>query len=188
MEKSKLYTRTGDKGITSLVGGERIKKNSIRIEAYGTVDEFSSQLGVLISTGNIPEEINNQLIIIQHKLFNIGGYLATNSSDSEEPTPAWGLSEKDCRQIETWIDELDHNTPKANAFVLPGGCIQAAYAHVARTVCRRTERRIIDLAETAPVDWNVITYFNRLSDYLFILARHLNNKTGVSDIFWNKDI
>lgn len=188
MEKSKLYTRTGDKGTTSLVGGERIKKNSIRIEAYGTVDEFSSHLGVLLSCDNISEKVHNQLIIIQHKLFNIGGYLATNSSQDSEPVPAWGLSEEDCKLIESWIDELDSNTPKANAFVLPGGSMAASYAHVARTVCRRTERRILDLAETAPVDHNVITYFNRLSDYLFILARHLNNKAGVADILWNKDI
>lgn len=188
MGKSKLYTRTGDKGTTSLVGGERVKKNSVRIEAYGTVDEFSSHLGVLIADDSIPQDINNQLVVIQHKLFNIGGYLATNSSKPDEVSVAWGLNENDCCNIEKWIDQIDASTPKANAFVLPGGCRAAAYTHIARTVCRRTERRILDLAETAPVDNNVITYFNRLSDYLFILARHLNHRSGISDLFWNKDI
>lgn len=188
MEKSKLYTRTGDKGTTSLVGGQRVKKNSIRIEAYGTVDEFSSHLGVLLAHTSSFEVIHNQLIYIQHKLFNIGGYLATDAPQGSEPKPAWGLTDEDCRRVEKWIDELDSKTPKANAFVLPGGVEASAQAHVARTVCRRTERRILDLAETAPVDNNVITFFNRLSDYLFILARHLNHLAGVSELTWDKDI
>lgn len=187
MEKSKLYTRTGDKGTTSLVGGERVKKNSIRIEAYGTVDEFSSHIGVLLSYISMKSEIYEQLVYIQHKLFNIGAYLATDTPHNSEPKPVFGLNEKDCQRIEKWIDEFDDKTPKVNAFILPGGSVIAAHTHVARTVCRRTERRILDLADVAPIDDIVVTFINRLSDYLFILARHINHLADVPELTWDKN-
>lgn len=187
MAKSNVYTRTGDQGTTSLVGGQRVKKNCIRIEAYGTVDEFSASLGVVLASPTVTEDIRQQLLIIQNKLFNIGGYLASESNPAEQQK-AWGLTEDDTQQIESWCDTLDESTPKIRAFVLPGGSMSASHAHVARTICRRTERRILDLSETTYVDHVVMTYFNRLSDYLFLLARHFNHIEGIDEIIWNKDI
>ncbi len=186
MAKSNVYTRTGDAGTTSLVGGERVKKNSIRLESYGTVDEFSSQLGIIMAmTDNIV--IKSHLTKIQNKLFNVGGYLATQAAEGESPK-AWGLSDNDVAEVENWIDTLDEQTPKIRAFVLPGGCLESAQTHVARTVCRRAERRILDLCEQSYVDPTLIGYINRLSDYLFVLARYFNHSKGVSEIIWNKDI
>lgn len=212
MSKSNLYTRTGDQGTTSLVGGTRVKKNCIRLESYGTLDEFSSLLGVILSNPECPEEIRGQLRIIQNMLFNLGGYLACESVpvasvfkisasasggcngesiSSEESTTisgqkVWGLKEEDLRQLEGWIDALDEQTPKIKAFVLPGGCPLNAEAHVARTVCRRAERLILTLAEKEYVDPLLLSYINRLSDYLFILARYFNFISGVEEITWHK--
>lgn len=186
MAKSNVYTRTGDTGTTTLVGGERVKKNCIRIEAYGTIDEFSAQLG--LAEALIEDSVISQhLRIVQNKLFNIGGYLATDVAPDTQP-PAWGLSAEDIANVESWIDCLDEQTPKIKAFVLPGGAHNAAAAHVARTVCRRAERRILDLSETSYVDPLLIKYINRLSDYLFILSRYLNFKQGISEIVWDKNL
>lgn len=186
MEKSPLYTRTGDKGYTALVGGERVKKDSVRLDAYGTLDEFSSFLGVVESHPNCPAEDRKVLLTIQNKLFNIGCYLATASTE-EAPATLYGLTVDDIAVIENRIDVLDSETPKMRAFVLPGGSPLAAHTHVARTVCRRAERRIYALADTAPVDELLLRYINRLSDLLFIMARHFNHNEGVAEITWNKD-
>ncbi len=186
MTKSRLYTGTGDAGTTSLVGGTRVKKNSVRLEAYGTLDEFSSLLGCVLSDQKCNEETKGQLLSVQNMLFNLGGYLASEVPDGETPA-AWGLTEKHIARLEGWIDALDEQTPKVNAFVLPGGCMLAAKTHVARTVCRRAERRILDLAEESYVDPNLLRYLNRLSDYLFILARYFNFLSDVADITWHKE-
>lgn len=186
MEKSRLYTGTGDAGTTSLVGGQRVGKDSIRLEAYGTLDEFSSFLGCVLSDANCNNEIKGQLLKIQNMLFNLGGYLASEVPDGQTP-PAWGLTEDNIRQLEGWIDALDEQTPKVNAFVLPGGSMLAAKTHVCRTVCRRAERRIITLSRETFVDPNLLKYLNRLSDYLFILARYFNFMAGISEIVWHKD-
>ena len=185
MAKSNLYTRTGDSGTTSLVGGERVKKNDIRLEAYGTLDEFSSFLGCVLSDPDCPEEVKGQLLYVQDMLFNFGGYLASAVPEGEHP-PVWGLTEDDIPKLEGWIDALDEQTPKMNAFVLPGGCMLAAKTHVARSVCRRAERRIFSLADSEYVDPALIRYINRLSDYLFILARYFNFMKGVEVITWHK--
>lgn len=187
MTKSNLYTRTGDSGTTSLVGGVRVKKNSIRLEAYGTLDEFSSFLGCVLSHPDCPENVKSNLLTVQSTLFNIGSYLATKVEPGQTPAP-WGLDDEDVAEIEQWTDTLDADTPRIKAFVLPGGCMIAAHAHVARTVCRRAERRIIDLAESEYVDPIVTRYINRLSDFLFILARNLNAKAGIEEIVWRKRI
>ena len=232
MPKSTLYTRTGDNGTTSLVGGSRVKKNCSRLEAYGTLDEFSAHLGVVLSDKDCPEHIRQQLRAIQNMLFNLGGYLACESAPitSNQPLPttepgisnqpgstadpgisnldttpgaggskpvatpegdlyqkAWGLTDEKMKQLENWIDTLDEQTPKINAFVLPGGTTLSAQTHVARTVCRRAERRILALAEEAYVDPGLICYINRLSDYLFILARYFNFLAGIPEITWHKD-
>lgn len=182
MEKSRLYTRGGDDGSTSLVGGERAPKNSLRLDAYGTVDEFSSFLGVVGAMPDMPDHISSQIEDIQNRLFDVGGYLASRPGGTGLP-PVACLGE--CiESLEHWIDELDNATPKLHSFVLPGGSMAAAHAHVARTVCRRAERRIFALAEVEEVDPGVCRYFNRLSDYLFILARYLNHLAGVKEITW----
>ena len=191
MPKSNLYTGTGDHGTTSLVGGTRIKKNCIRLESYGTIDEFSSQLGMILSNPDCPEEVRGQLRSIQNMLFDLGGYLACESVSAEEGAsgkgaPVWGPKESDIKCLEGWIDALDEQTPKINAFVLPGGCPLNAQAHVARTVCRRAERLILELAEKEYVDPLLLRYINRLSDYLFILARYFNFISGVEEITWHK--
>lgn len=184
--KSNLYTGGGDSGMTSLVGGQRVPKNSPRLEAYGTVDEFSSFLGVVLSDPVCPPEIRVTLLGVQNMLFNLGGYLATRPEAGTEPA-AWGLTSDHIARLEKDIDTLDAATPKIRAFVLPGGTPLAAHTHVARTVCRRAERRILDLATDEYVDPLLLKYFNRLSDYLFILARYLNHKGGVAEIIWQKD-
>lgn len=191
MPKSNLYTRTGDQGTTSLVGGTRVKKNCLRLETYGTLDEFSSLLGVILSNPQCPDEVKGQLREVQNMLFNLGGYLACESVPVDEASSGmqpkvWGLKEEDITRLEGWIDALDEQTPKINAFVLPGGCPLSAEAHVARTVCRRAERLIISLSETEYVDPLLLSYINRLSDYLFILARYFNFMAGVDEITWHK--
>lgn len=186
MAKSNLYTGTGDNGTTSLIGGARIKKNSPRLEAYGTVDEFSSFLGIILSDALCPDDVKKQLVSIQNMLFNIGCYLAAENPAETTPDKC-GLTPAHVETLEKWIDSLDEQTPKVNAFVLPGGCMLAAKTHVARTVCRRAERRILDVADEEYIDPLVIKYFNRMSDYLFILARHFNFTKGVSELLWHKE-
>lgn len=187
MSKSALYTGGGDAGKTSLVGGQRIEKDAIRLEAYGTLDEFSSQLGVVLSQPDCPPLQKKNLLQIQNMLFNLGGYLASLPEEGTQPT-AWGLTAEHIATVEGWIDALDAATPKVRAFVLPGGTPTAAFAHVARTVCRRAERRIITLAKNEYVDPQLLKYINRLSDYLFILARNLNTEAGVEEITWKKEL
>ena len=185
MAKSNLYTGGGDTGLTSLVGGERVSKFSTRLEAYGTLDEFSSQLGVVLSHPDCPDEQHRYLLAIQNMLFNLGGYLASAVPEGQQP-PAWGLTPQHIAELEHHIDTLDEATPKIRAFVLPGGSLLAAHTHVARTVCRRAERRILALAADQYVDPLLIKYINRLSDYLFILARYINHRAGVAEITWQK--
>lgn len=186
MEKSRLYTKTGDLGATSLVGGTRIRKNAVRLEAYGTIDEFSSFLGCVLSNPECPEPQKLFLLEVQNMLFNLGGYLACEVKEGERPA-AWGLTEEHLITLEEHIDLLDAETPKVNAFVLPGGTPLSAQTHVARSVCRRAERRIVTLSDTEYVDPLLMSYINRLSDYLFILARYFNHIAGVSEITWHKE-
>lgn len=186
MPKSNLYTRTGDNGTTSLIGGKRIAKDSLRLEAYGTVDEFSSFLGMIAADASCPEEAKGQITEVQNLLFNIGSYLAT-PVDSDVDLGIRFPDNSDISRLEGWIDALDEQTPPIRAFVLPGGSMLAAKTHVARSVCRRAERRILSLANEEPVDPMLISYINRLSDYLFVLARYFNFMAGVSEIVWKKD-
>lgn len=185
MKKSIIYTSTGDTGTTSLVGGKRVKKNDIRIEAYGTVDELSAHLG-LLNTQDLELGQRDVVIFIQNKLFNIGAYLATEVIDGETPS-AWGLNANDINYLENAIDIVDSKLPQVRNFVLPGGALNSSMAQVARTVCRRAERRIIDLTEVAYVDPLVLKFINRLSDYLFVLARFINISSKIDEIYWNKD-
>lgn len=184
--KSSLYTRTGDDGTTSLVGGARAKKNCARLEAYGAIDELSSYLGAIASDIRCDSELQGQVRAIQNELFNVGAYLATRPTVGEEQGCA-SLTPEKMSQLEGWIDALDEQTPKINAFILPGGSELASKAHLARVICRRAERRIIDLADEEYVDPNVKAYINRLSDYLFIAARYINFMRGVNEVVWQQN-
>lgn len=185
--KSLLYTRTGDDGQTSLVGGQRIAKDSLRLEAYGTLDELSSHLGMLVSTNGVSDLVGGQLKSIQNELFNIGSYLATAVPEDARPVCPSLEDGARIQTMEGWIDALDEETPKIRAFVLPGGHIGASAAHVARTVCRRAERNILALSRQEYVDPQVLRYVNRLSDYLFAAARYINFINGVAEVTWQQD-
>lgn len=186
MTKSKVYTMTGDTGVTSLVGGTRVRKTDIRIEAYGSVDELNANIGVLAAIPNLQPEYARLLVHIQNKLFNIGAYLATPNPDNAI-TECQGLSHTDIEMLESHIDEMDITLPPLNNFVIPGGNHRSALAHVCRTMCRRCERRIVALADTTYVDPNVLKFVNRLSDFLFVFARFNNVANQCDEIFWDKD-
>ena len=184
MKKSLIYTRTGDKGKTSLVGGERVDKTDIRLEAYGTVDELSAFLGVLVLS--LHHHADKGLIgFIQNKLFTIGSYLATDPSFTSFRQESL-LSEEAIVRLERRIDEIDEQLPKLNNFVLPGGTPCAAQAHVCRTVCRRAERAILRVNELHEVDDKILRFMNRLSDYLFVLSRACNVDAGIPEVFCDK--
>lgn len=180
-----LYTRTGDLGETSLVGGTRIRKNHVRLEAYGTIDELSSALGMAAADPLCYHEVKGQVKEVQNELFNIGSYLATPVMPGDEPR-CRSIDGETLSTLEGWIDALDEQTPKMNAFVLPGGSEPASRLHLARTICRRAERRVIDLSEQSYVDPAVLRYLNRLSDYLFIAARYVNFMQGVDEVVWRQ--
>ncbi len=184
MKKSKLYTRTGDAGLTSLIGGVRVAKNSPRLEAYGTVDELNSHIG-LVNARTTDPDIRAMLTWIQHRLFDIGSCLACDP-DSDFAMPA-GIDEEAILRLEHAIDAIDSRVPSVNRFVLPGGSVESAETHIARTVARRAERRILTLAGQSEVPSEIIRFINRLSDYLFVLARFNNVNQNVDEIFWQKD-
>ena len=182
MKITKVYTRRGDQGQTSLVGGQRVSKASTRLEAYGTVDELSSHLGLLAAM--LPDGHEKDLVErIQNNLFNVCTNLATDQ-DQTELYPSAYLPEGAIKELEDEVDSIMHELPERQGFILPGGTQEAAQAHVCRTVCRRAERRIVALAEEATVSPEVQQYVNRLSDYLFILAKKLNFLAGKSEKIW----
>ncbi|MCM1347945.1 MAG: cob(I)yrinic acid a,c-diamide adenosyltransferase [Firmicutes bacterium] len=185
MTKAKVYTRTGDSGSTALVGGSRVAKHSARIEAYGTLDELNSHLGLITAHPHCTEHNRKYLTAVQSHLFDIGSYLAS-PPDNPYSLPT-GVTPERLAAMEREIDHLDSELPPINNFVLPAGTQLAATCHVARTVCRRAERRITALAADTPVDPSVTAYVNRLSDYLFTLARHCNINARHDEIFWQKD-
>lgn len=182
MKITKVYTRGGDKGLTSLVGGQRVSKASARLEAYGTVDELGAHLGLLASW--LPEGHEKQLIErIQNTLFNV----CTNLATDQEQTPLYPsalLPEGEIALLEHEVDTIMAELPERQGFILRGGTQEAAQAHVCCTVCRRAERCIVALAEEAVVSPEVQQYINRLSDYLFVLAKKLNFLVGKSEKIW----
>ncbi len=182
MKITKVYTRTGDQGETSLVGGVRIKKSHIRLEAYGTVDELSAHLGMLASMLKAGEEYDF-VIRVQNNLFNVCTHLATDQSQTPL-YPSAHLADGEIASIEQRIDNLMKQLPERQGFVLPGGVPAACQAHICRTVCRRAERRIAALAEEALIAPEMQQYINRLSDYLFVLAKIINFNEGKSEIVW----
>ena len=183
-KKSVVYTRTGDGLTTSIIGGQRIPKNALRLEAYGTVDELSSFIGNLLADDAVLDENRYNLLKVQNMLFNIGCYLATPPEKREGHV--MGLSDKEIAEMENWIDLIDETLPQLNNFVLPGGCEASAKANMARTVCRRAERRIVQLAAEEEIDSQLLAYINRLSDYLFVMGRQLNKAADYEEITWQK--
>jgi len=173
----KIYTKSGDKGETSLVAGVRVPKFADRVEAYGTCDEANSQIGLALSL--LPEsgewkDLHDVFHIIQTKLFHVGAELAT----PEGKKVGWPIGEEDVTFLEEQIDKLDANLPALTNFILPGGHPAAAAFHVSRTVVRRAERKAVHVAQQEQVNKAVVKYLNRLSDYLFVVARHVNHTVG----------
>lgn len=176
----KIYTKTGDKGETSLFGGARLPKSHLRIESYGTVDELNSYIGLLRDSLE-NEELRNILKDTQDRLFDLGSNLALDPSKKlVVPT----IDESDIEILEQKMDEMDETLNPLKNFILPGGHVIVSYCHLARTVCRRAERNVVALSLSDEVDEILIRYLNRLSDYLFILARKIAADLGVKEIEW----
>ncbi|MFT4521357.1 MAG: cob(I)alamin adenosyltransferase [Bacteroidia bacterium] len=179
----KVYTKKGDLGTTSLLGSEKVDKDDLRIEAYGTVDELNSVMG-WISTFKLNAELHKQVFIIQNTLFNVGSVLAATSKALEKFAMNH-VSQTEIHQLESWIDEQTNNLPALKSFILPGGSAENAACHLARTVCRRAERRVVSLqklTKTYPLE---VMYLNRLSDYLFTLARTTSKLTKSKEVIWS---
>lgn len=177
-----IYTKTGDDGTTGLIGGSRVKKYDLRLEAYGTIDELNSHIG-LILTVDIDERARRVLTEIQSKLFVIGSQLATDDQ-IVKLAGQMPCSEQDIEKLEQEMDHMFEILPRLNHFILPAGVPGTTYAHLARTVCRRAERRVVELSDKKGVDPILIRYINRLSDYLFVLARKINQDHHGEEILW----
>lgn len=181
----KIYTRTGDDGTTGLIGGSRVKKNHIRLDSYGTVDELNSFIGVVRSL-QTDTHADSVLEKIQNKLFIIGANLASDDSVTliKEQMP---VGKTDIELLEKEMDLMNKVLPELRNFILPGGCQASSFCHVARTVCRRAERHIVELSEKSEVDPNLIKYINRLSDYLFVLSRKVSMDQKAPEILWSPE-
>jgi cob(I)alamin adenosyltransferase len=177
----KIYTKKGDKGETGLVGGKRISKSSLRIKAYGTVDELNSVIGICLAKIKDADTIK-LLTEIQKDLFAIGGQLATAAGKLKKEKAV--VKEERITEFERFIDKCMEEAGPIKTFILPGGTEAASFTHLARTVCRRAETLIVELAEKEPVDNTIIKYINRLSDLLFAIARSLNKKSGIQEVPW----
>jgi cob(I)alamin adenosyltransferase len=177
----KIYTKTGDKGLTSLIGGTRVPKSSLRIECYGTVDELNAHLG-LVSDQEVNAPRRPLLKEIQDRLFTIGSALAADPEKSRMKLPDLHLA--DVTLLEEEMDRLNADLPELRAFILPGGHPAVSHAHVARCVCRRAERLVIHLSEADFVAELVVMYLNRLSDFLFVLSRAMAHELGVEEVTW----
>jgi cob(I)alamin adenosyltransferase len=175
----KIYTRKGDAGKTSLLSGDRVRKDDLRVEAYGTVDELSSLLG-LVRAESLAEDLDGQLVAVQETLFDVGAALADPTDRREHDSQSW-----DTGPIEEWIDLMDRDLDPLRSFILPGGSRASSFAHLARAVCRRAERRAVALDGTgSAVPQGVLAYLNRLSDALFTLARVINSRAGIPETEW----
>ncbi|MGQ1946945.1 cob(I)yrinic acid a,c-diamide adenosyltransferase [Geofilum sp. OHC36d9] len=186
MEKSLVYTKTGDKGTTGLIGGTRVSKNHFRLEAYGTVDELNTHIG-MVRSYPIDTPSEEAIIRIQRQLFTIGSYLATDA-DKSDLRNHLVTDEKEIEFMENQMDTMESQLPTLSNFILPGGHPAVAQCHICRTVCRRAERRIISMNEHVNVDEWVIRYLNRLSDYFFVLSRHLTKYFNIKEIPWVPDL
>ena len=179
----KIYTKGGDKGETGLYGGDRVPKNSERIEAYGTIDELNSFIGLALTEVK-SAEIRELLTVIQNQLFTVGSDLATPINDKKYEVPR--VDESFFKNAEEQIDKFDAQLKPLEHFILPGGTKSAALLNICRTVCRRAERRVVALKSTTKINENIIIFLNRLSDLFFVLARFENMIAGIPDIIWKK--
>lgn len=177
----KVYTKTGDKGTTALIGGTRVAKHHLRIDSYGTVDELNSYIG-LIRDQQISEQYKTILKEIQDRLFTVGASLASDPQKSKMTIP--DLHESDVELLEKEMDKMNDELPALRHFVLPGGHTTVSFCHLGRTVCRRAERLVVELAEDGTVNELVIKYLNRLSDYLFVLGRKLAKDLNAEEYIW----
>ncbi len=175
---SKIYTRTGDDGTTGLGDGSRTQKDSLRVETFGTVDELNSAIGVMIASID-HEKMASMLLDVQHDLFDLGGELCIPGSEM--------IADRHTKRLEDELDQLNADLPPLKDFILPGGSKSAAQAHLARTICRRAERRLISLARQEPVNEPAIRYLNRLSDLLFVTARTLARADGAGEVLWDHE-
>lgn len=186
---SKIYTKTGDKGQTALLGGKRVMKNCLEMEAIGEVDELNAFLGILIEEihGDTEDkeitEVEKKLIKVQNQLFVVGSQLAGVQVDLKNIPK---IKSSDVKALENWIDRMQKDLPKLNNFILPGGSEESALCFYARTICRRAERRVIGLSENYKISVTLKKYLNRLSDFLFVLGRWINKKEEIEDTVWRK--
>ena len=178
----KIYTQTGDDGTTGLIGGGRVSKDDPRLNAYGTVDELNSTLGV-VRAGDVSPQCDQILNRLQHELFELGAELATTSADAKT---VGGIDEKAIVRVESSIDDLEQELQPLSNFILPGGTLTASRLHLARCVCRRAEREIASLAKGATVRVELLKYANRVSDLLFVMARTANAEAQVEDVLWER--
>lgn len=178
----KVYTKTGDKGTTGLIGGTRVPKHHLRIDAYGTVDELNAHIG-LLRDQDLDKETINLLLEIQDRLFTIGSHLAADPEKSKMQLPE--LHDSDVELLEKAMDQMNETLPEMRSFVLPGGHPVVSYCHIARCVCRRAERLVVGLAETSTIPAVIVQYLNRLSDYLFVLSRLLTQHFKAKETPWN---
>lgn len=181
---NKIYTRTGDDGTTGLVGGTRIKKNAIRVAAYGDIDELNSHLGLCVTlcADSSFQTLRDKLTIIQNELFDIGSELACPAGTANPSIPTTTSAQVD--RLEGWIDELNSTLPPLQSFVLPGGALLNAHLHIARAVCRRGERSVLELDESEPINEHTRHYLNRLSDLLFVMSRAAASLAGSKEFLW----
>jgi cob(I)alamin adenosyltransferase len=184
---AKIYTRTGDSGETSLLGGRRVRKDDLSIETIGSIDEVSAAIGVVLvelSRGsNTPAGLDQLLAEVQHRLFDLGADLAALKGTGRA---AASIEEADIATLEAAIDQYDASLPPLRSFILPGGAPAAAQLHVARAACRRAERRLVELAASTTLRGEILRYVNRLSDLLFVAARAVNQANQVPDVIWEK--
>ncbi len=178
----KIYTKTGDSGQTSLFGGERVLKSDLRIETYGTVDELNAFLG-MAAAEIADKELKEVIESIQNELFAAGAELAT-PVEKQNKVKVHKISEETIDRIEKLIDKYDAKLPELKRFILPGGSKTSAILHIARTVCRRAERRVVELSSTVEISGNIRIYLNRLSDFLFVLSRYENQINQIPDVEW----
>ena len=181
----KIYTKTGDKGKTSLLGGEKVDKSDLQIEAYGNVDELNSFVGLLQNQSGIDSSKRTQLIWIQENLFSLGSILACSTDFKGMKLPEITITQT--KQLETWIDKYEEDLAELTSFILPGGHPSVSACHICRTVCRRAERSIVKWSAHKEIDENITSFINRLSDYFFILARTISKDLNLEETPWIVD-
>lgn len=184
--KSQVYTKTGDDGTTGLIGGTRIQKDDLRLEAYGTIDELNSNIGMIWSF-DVGEKVAKELQKVQSRLFVIGAYMATDEKVSDFKSKLKNGSD-DIELLENWMDQMEADLPKLSSFILPGGHPAVSACHISRTVCRRAERCAVRLSRSCEMEGWILRYLNRLSDYLFVLSRYLTNNFQISEIPWRAEL